>query len=442
MPRLFGTDGVRGVANRDLTPDLALAMGRAAGIILASDSREVVVGRDTRLSGPMLEAALTAGLASAGVQVRSAGIVPTPAVAFLTVEEKAAAGAVISASHNPVPDNGIKFFSAEGVKIPTGAEEEIERAMAAPRTDLPTGTGLGSIEVLEDAESRYVDHLLGTLESPLKGLRVVLDCAYGAAYRVAPRVFREAGADVTALHAEADGSMINVECGSTDLRKLAEVVVSEGADLGLAFDGDADRVLAVDERGRHVDGDELIAMLALRLLERGELRRDTVVATVMANLGFRRALEDRGVSVVETPVGDKYVSEEMISSGAVLGGEQSGHIIFGRYSTTGDGLLAGLQVAQIVDGSDETLSKLAAVFDPYPQVLINVPVTSTKGFEADEELWTAVKDGERRLGDTGRILLRPSGTEPVVRVMVEAFDDETARSTAESLADIVRERFG
>jgi phosphoglucosamine mutase len=425
-----------------LTPDLALALGRAAGLVLASDAREVVVGRDTRLSGPMLEAALTAGLASAGVKVRIAGIVPTPAVAFLTIEEKAAAGAVLSASHNPVPDNGIKFFSAEGVKIPTGAEEEIERLMGEPPADLPTGTGLGDIQILEDAESRYVDHLLATLDQPLTGLRVVLDCAYGAAFHVAPRVFREAGADVTALHAENDGSLINVECGSTDLRKLADVVVSEGADLGLAFDGDADRVLAVDERGKHVDGDELIAMLAIDLLGRGALRHDTVVTTVMANLGFRRGLEERGISVVETPVGDKYVAEEMVTSGAVLGGEQSGHIIFGDHSTTGDGVLAGLQIAQIVDRSDETLSHLADVFDPYPQVLINIPVRTKDGLEADEELWAAVRKGEERLGDRGRILVRASGTEPLVRVMVEASDDETARTTAESLSDVVKGRFG
>jgi phosphoglucosamine mutase len=442
MPRLFGTDGVRGVANRDLTPDLALALGRAAGLVLASDAREVVIGRDTRLSGPMLEAALTAGLASAGVRVRTAGIVPTPAVAFLTVEEKAAAGAVLSASHNPVPDNGIKFFSAEGVKIPTGAEEEIERMMAEPQRDLPTGTGLGDIQALEDAESRYVDHLLSTLDGPLTGLRVVLDCAYGAAFHVAPRAFREAGADVTALHAENDGSLINVECGSTDLRKLAEVVVSEGADLGLAFDGDADRVLAVDERGKHVDGDELIAMLALDLLEHGELRHETVVATVMANFGFRKGLEERGISVVETPVGDKYVAEEMVTSGAVLGGEQSGHIIFGEHSTTGDGVLAGLQVAQIVDRSDETLSHLANVFEPYPQVLINVPVRTKEGLDVDEELWAAVREGETRLADRGRILVRASGTEPLVRVMVEASDDAIARNTAETLAEVVKGRFG
>jgi phosphoglucosamine mutase len=441
MRRLFGTDGVRGTANKDLTPDLTLALGRAAGHTLVPDGGEVVIGRDTRLSGPMLEAALMAGLASAGVQVRTAGVIPTPAVAYLTLEEGAAAGAVISASHNPVPDNGIKFFSAEGLKIATGAEEEIERLMAEPPTDLPTGVEVGRIEALEDAEARYVDHLLGTLERPLTGLRVVLDCAYGAAFSVAPRTFREAGAEITALHAEPDGSRINVECGSTDLRRLAEVVVADGADIGLAFDGDADRVLAVDERGRHVDGDELIAMLALDHLERGTLRNSTVVATVMANLGFRRKLEDHGISVVETPVGDRFVAEEMATVGSVLGGEQSGHIIFGTHSTTGDGVLAGLQIAQILAASDETLSTLADVFEPYPQVLINVPVASKEGLDTDEEVWAHVHAQEAQLADSGRILLRPSGTEPVIRVMVEAADEATARATAHALADLVARRF-
>jgi phosphoglucosamine mutase len=441
MRRLFGTDGVRGVANEDLTPDLALALGRAAGRVLVPDGGEVVVGRDTRLSGPMLEAALVAGLASAGVHVRTAGIVPTPAVAFLTVDEKAAAGAVISASHNPVPDNGIKFFSGEGLKVATSAEEEIERLMAEPPAELPTGADVGRIEPLDDAEARYVDHLLATLERPLTGLRVVLDCAYGAAFHVAPRAFREAGAEVTALHAEPDGARINVECGSTDLRRLAEAVLADGADVGLAFDGDADRVLAVDERGRHVDGDELIAMLALNLQERGALRNSTVVATVMANLGFRRKLEEQGIAVVETPVGDRFVAEEMTTVGSVLGGEQSGHIIFGTHSTTGDGVLAGLQIAQIVATSDDTLSHLAAIFDPYPQLLINVPVASKDGLETDEVLWEQVRAHEAELGDSGRILLRPSGTEPVIRVMVEAIDEATVRTTAEALADVVRERF-
>jgi phosphoglucosamine mutase len=442
MPRLFGTDGVRGVANRELTPDLALALGRAAGLVLAAERGEVVIGRDTRISGPMLEAALAAGLASSGVNVRTAGIVPTPAVAFLTQEEKASAGGVISASHNPVPDNGIKFFSAEGMKIAAGQEEEIERLMADPPANLPTGTGVGSVEPLDDSESRYVDHLLATLEGPLTGLRVVLDCAYGAAYRVGPRVFREAGAEVTALHAEPDGSSINVECGSTDLRKLAEVVVQEGADLGLAFDGDADRVLAVDERGRHVDGDELIAMLALRLQGQGALQHDTVVVTVMANLGFRKAMEERGIAVVETPVGDKYVAEEMVTTGAVLGGEQSGHIIFGQYATTGDGVLAALQVAQALDRSDETLSQMAQVFTPYPQELINVRVRTKKGLDTDEALWAEVRKHEAVLGERGRVLLRPSGTEPVVRVMVEAADEKSAQTTARALSDLVKQRFG
>ncbi|MGH2735623.1 MAG: phosphoglucosamine mutase [Actinomycetota bacterium] len=442
MPRLFGTDGVRGVANEALTPDLALALGRAAGLVLAPDGGEFVVGRDTRVSGPMLEGALVAGLCSAGVDVRTAGVVPTPAVAFLTLAEGARAGAVISASHNPVADNGIKFFSSEGIKISAEADDMIEAVMQAADRPLPTGPDIGGARPFEHGTERYLEHLAGSLDGSLDGARVVLDCAYGAAWEVAPEAFRRAGADVVEMHAEPDGTRINVECGSTAPDEVARRVVAVGAHLGLAFDGDADRVLAIDERGRLVDGDRILALLAFRLQERDLLKNSIVVATVMSNLGFVRALTERGIEVVQAPVGDKYVAEAMRELGAVLGGEQSGHVIFGSHSTTGDGVLTGLQLASIVAGSDGELSVLGNLFESYPQVLINVRVASKHELESHQSLWEEVRLVERALGEDGRVLLRASGTEPLVRVMVEAAEEATARRRAEELAAAVERHLG
>ena len=442
MGRLFGTDGIRGVANKDLTPDLALALGRAAGRVLLAGGGEIVVGRDTRLSGPMLEEALVAGLCSAGADVRIAGILPTPAVAFLTVDEGAGAGAVISASHNPVADNGIKFFSNEGVKLPMELEDRIEAAMAETGPDLPTGEKIGSSAELARAVDRYVDHLVGTLDRSLTGLKVVLDCAHGAAFEAAPKAFSAAGADVVSIHTEPDGARINVDCGSTAPEEAGKRVVAEGADLGLAFDGDADRVLALDEHGELVDGDMIIGLLALGMAERDELDGDSVVATVMSNLGFIKGLEDKGIDVVAAPVGDRHVAEAMAQTGAVLGGEQSGHVIFGRHATTGDGVLTGLQLAQLVGASGEPLSRAARFFEPYPQVLINVEVSAKEQLDSADALWEEVRAADARLGDDGRILVRASGTEPLVRVMVEASDAAVARRTAEQLADAVSDHLG
>jgi phosphoglucosamine mutase len=442
MGTLFGTDGVRGVANADLTPDLALALGRAAGFVLAPDGGTVVVGRDTRLSGPMLEAALVAGLCSAGIDVATAGVIPTPAVAFLTTDERARAGSIISASHNPVDDNGIKFFSNEGFKIPQGTEDAIEELMQAESVDLPTGEKVGRAEPLPAAMDRYVDHLLHAIEAPLDGLRVVLDCAHGAAWHAAPRAFREAGADVVALHAEPDGVRINVACGSTAPEALARRVVAEAADVGFAFDGDADRTVAVDEMGAVVDGDRIIAMSALRMHEAGQLKNDLVVATVMTNLGFHRALRERGIDVVAAPVGDRFVAEAMAERGAALGGEQSGHIIWFQHATTGDGVLTALKVAEMVKKSDQPLSQLGDVFQTYPQVMINVEVARKAQLASAEALWAEVAAVEDALGDEGRVLVRASGTEPVVRVMVEASDEETAEKTARALAERVARELG
>lgn len=441
MAKLFGTDGIRGVANRDLTPDLVLALGRAAGIEAARRGT-VVVGRDTRVSGPMLEAALVAGLCSAGASVRLAGVVPTPAVAFLTREQEADAGAVISASHNPVQDNGIKFFSSDGYKLSADLEESIEQAMSHLPSDLPVGADVGTAERIEDASDLYVDHLLRSIDVPLAGLRVVLDCAHGAAFEVGPRAFKEAGATVTVLHAEPDGTRINVACGSTDMAALAKQVQATGADMGFGFDGDADRVLAIDEGGQEVDGDRIIALSALRLKEKGALVKDLVVGTVMANLGFRRALAEHGIEVLAAPVGDKFVVEQMRETGAVLGGEQSGHVIFAEHSTTGDGVLTALQVAAAVAGSDATLSRLAHVFEPFPQVLLNVPVRDRAGLEDADELWDKVRAAEAALGEDGRILLRASGTEQLVRVMVEAESQDDAERIASKLADEVKQTLG
>ena len=449
MARLFGTDGVRGVANEDLTPDLALALGRAAGLVLTREAARpsgerarVVVGRDTRVSGPMLEAALVAGLCSAGVDVGLAGIVPTPAVAFITLEEKAAAGAVISASHNPVPDNGIKFFSPEGYKIPTTVEDAIEDAMKESPAWRPVGAELGAVDALDDALERYVEHVAATVDTKLNGLRVVLDCAYGAAWRGGPMAFKAAGADVIAMHDEPDGTRINVACGSTDMTRLAERVLDEGAHLGIGFDGDADRALAVDELGQTVDGDRIISLCALRLQEQGRLKGETVVGTVMSNAGFTRALEGRGIQVVAAPVGDRFVAEEMAARGAVLGGEQSGHVIFAEHSTTGDGILTGLQLAQVVAASDASLSSLAHWYEPWPQVLVNVRVASRDALDGAEAVWEEVGEIESALGEDGRVLLRPSGTEPVVRVMVEASDGAAAEAAAWRLAAAVERHLG
>jgi phosphoglucosamine mutase len=443
MTRLFGTDGVRGVANSELTPDLALALGRAAGLVLAPDGGSVVLGRDTRLSGPMLEGALLAGLCSAGTNVLKAGVVPTPLVAYLTTELGLTAGAMISASHNPVPDNGIKFFSDEGLKISLAVEEEIEALMNEAPPEMPTGPGIGRAEELEGALVRYVAHVVGAVREPLRGLKVVLDCAHGAAYRAAPDAFRAAGAEVVVMNDEPDGARINVDCGSTALDAVGRRVVEEGAHFGIGFDGDADRALAVDEYGNQIDGDQIIAMAALRMVEAGELKNNLVVATVMTNLGFHRALHDRGIEVFAAPVGDRFVAEAMAERGAMLGGEQSGHVIFAEHATTGDGILTALKIAEIVAGSGGgPLSELARVFDRFPQVLLNVRVARRGELDSDEGLWDEVDAAERELGEDGRVLLRASGTEPVVRVMVEAGRVEDAQRIAERLATAVEERLG
>ncbi|WP_413248345.1 phosphoglucosamine mutase [Sinomonas flava] len=442
MTRLFGTDGVRGLANGLLDAQLALKLSQAAAVVLghrqvADGARpRAVVARDPRASGEFISAAVEAGLASAGVDVFNAGVLPTPAAAYLVADLGADFGVMISASHNPAPDNGIKFFARGGHKLPDETEDQIE-ALLSEEPVRPTGAGVGRIQRFADAEDRYIVHLLTTLPHRLDGLTVVLDCANGAASGCSPQVFKDAGANVVVIGAEPDGLNINDGVGSTHLEQLQAAVIAHGADLGIAHDGDADRCLAVDHEGTVVDGDQIMAILGLALKDDGKLRDNVLVATVMSNLGLKIALRDAGVAIRETAVGDRYVLEEMRAHGYSLGGEQSGHVIFSDYATTGDGVLTGLQLAAQVARTGRPLKDLAAVMTRYPQVLINVKGVDKARVSADDGVAAAVAAAEAELGETGRVLLRPSGTEPVVRVMVEAADEATAQAIAERLAGVV-----
>jgi phosphoglucosamine mutase len=437
LGRLFGTDGVRGVANADLTAELALDLAVAAAHVLVERSGDarptVVVGRDTRASGEFLEATVVAGLASAGVDVVRLGVVPTPAVAHLTTVWGAAAGVMISASHNPMPDNGIKFFDAGGFKLADAVEDEIEAHLRQPWSR-PTGAAVGRVRTVHDAVARYVAHLVGTLPASLHGLRVVVDCAHGAAYDAAPDALRAAGAEVVAIAAEPDGLNINAGVGSTHPERLVEAVRAHGADAGVALDGDAARCIAVAADGRIIDGDEILAVLALALHEQGRLARGTVVTTVMTNLGFHRAMAAHGIEVVETAVGDRYVLEAMRAGGYLLGGEQSGHVVFLDHATTGDGSLTALQLMSRVAATGRPLAELVAVMSRLPQVLVNVRVADKTAAMGASGLAAAKAAVERQLGDNGRVLVRPSGTEPVVRVMVEAPTEQEAQQAADRLA--------
>ncbi|MET7763068.1 phosphoglucosamine mutase [Streptomyces sp. NPDC005336] len=452
MGRLFGTDGVRGVANAGLTAEMALGLSVAAAHVLAElgtfeGHRPVaVVGRDPRASGEFLEAAVVAGLASAGVDVLRVGVLPTPAVAHLTGALDADLGVMLSASHNPMPDNGIKFFARGGHKLADELEDRIETTYHAHASgepwDRPTGAGVGRVRTYEEGFDNYVAHLVGVLPNRLDGLKVVIDGAHGAAARVSPEAFAQAGAEVVTIGTEPDGLNINDGYGSTHLARLQAAVVEHRADLGIAHDGDADRCLAVDAVGREVDGDQILAVLALAMREAGTLRKDTVVGTVMSNLGFKLAMRREGVELVQTAVGDRYVLEEMKAYGYALGGEQSGHVIVLDHATTGDGTLTGLLLAARVAATGRTLADLAGVMERLPQVLVNVPDVDKARVSSSAELATAVSEAERELGETGRVLLRPSGTEPLVRVMVEAADIDQARSMAGRLADVVKSALG
>ena len=438
---LFGTDGVRGLANGDLTPELAVEVASAAArVLIAHDATHrpvAVVGRDPRASGEMLEAAVVAGLTSAGADVLRLGVLPTPAVAYLTASYGADVGVVLSASHNPMPDNGIKLFAAGGIKLPDEIEQEIEVAVAEGPTVRPIGAAIGRLRTADDAIERYGAHLLGAQPARLDGLHVVVDCAHGAASFVAPEVYRGAGAQVTAIAAQPDGLNINDGVGSTHLDHLVAAVRRTGAHLGIAHDGDADRCLAVDATGNPVDGDQLLAICALALREAGALRDDTVVATVMSNLGFHHAMRDAGIGVLTTQVGDRYVLEALRAKELSLGGEQSGHLIFAEHATTGDGLLTALNVMARMVGTGATLAELAAVVRRLPQTTVNIRVGDRDQVATSPAVAAAVAQAEEELGDSGRVLLRPSGTEPLVRVMVEAATQEQADAVAHRLAGIV-----
>ena len=443
MGRLFGTDGVRGLANHDLTAPLAMDLSVAAARVLgeagafAGHRPVAVVGRDPRASGEFLEAAVVAGLASAGVDVLRLGVLPTPAVAYLTQALDADLGVMLSASHNPAPDNGIKFFDRSGYKLPDEIEDLIEASLGQ-EWNPPTGAGVGRVRDAHGAVEQYVAHLLNTVPVSLDGLRVVVDCAHGASSDVAPEALRRAGAEVIAIGAAPDGFNINAGHGSTHLEALQRAVREHGADAGIANDGDADRCLAVTATGEPVDGDQIMAILALDLQEAGRLAGDTVVATVMSNLGFKTAMRDAGISVVETAVGDRYVLEAMKEGGYTFGGEQSGHVIMLEHATTGDGVLTGLHLLAAMARRGRPLDELAKVMERLPQILINVEGVDKSRAGTSPELAMAVSSAEAELGDNGRVLIRPSGTEPMVRVMVEAASEEQARNVAEHLAEVVR----
>jgi len=443
--RLFGTDGVRGKANEALTAELALSLSVAAAHVLAESGEFgthppfALVGRDPRASGEFLEAAVVAGLASAGVNVVRLGVLPTPGVAYLTEACNADLGVMLSASHNPMPDNGIKFFARGGSKLDDALEDAIESRLTEmwPR---PTGAGVGRVTVDESLVETYVAHLVKSLERPvsLEGIRVVVDCANGAAFQAAPAAFEAQGAEVHRIHAQPDGININESSGSTHMDSLRTAVLERHADIGIALDGDADRCLAVDTFGRIVDGDQILAILALALREQGRLKNDTVVATVMSNLGLINAMRSRGITVEQTKVGDRYVLEAMKAGDFILGGEQSGHIVMLEHATTGDGVLSALHLMNRMATSGQSLAQLASVMTRLPQVLINVPDVDKSRATTDPELSAAVVEAEAELGESGRVLLRPSGTESLVRVMVEAESYEAANGVAHRLADVVR----
>lgn len=441
MGRLFGTDGVRGCANKDLTPELVFSLGKSASLVIAKQHGKgrasAVVGRDPRASGEMLEAALIAGLTTVGVDVLKVGVLPTPAIAYLTQYYKADLGVVLSASHNVFSDNGVKFFSKDGKKLADEVEDEIEKNLET-KVPHPTGSEVGRVKEMADAYEAYLSHLLETVETgALKGLKVVVDCANGAASDVAPDLYQRAGAEVIAIHNAPNGININDNCGSTHMGSLIERVKKEKADLGIAHDGDADRCLAVDELGNIIDGDHILALLAKDFKNSKQLTAETVVSTVMANLGFKLAMKNESISIIETQVGDRYVLEAMEEKNYILGGEQSGHVIMRNYSTTGDGLLTALQLMNVVATEKKSLSSISQIVKKYPQILINVSDIDKSKINNDK-LQEAVKKAELSLNQKGRVLLRPSGTESLIRVMVEAETQDIAEKIAKELAEVVK----
>ena len=449
MARLFGTDGVRGEANVTLLPEMAYRLGRAATIYFGKESEEqplIIIGRDTRISGEMFESALTAGICSAGGRAMLAGIIPTPAIAYLARKHKAKAGIVISASHNPFHDNGIKFFGGDGYKLPDAVEDELEAIVHQLETDdnypRPTAEHIGHIEYRTDLLNQYMEFVLSTCKERFDGVKVVLDCANGAAYEAMPKILRRLGANVKVIHALPNGTNINDGCGSTHLESLQKAVLENGADFGIAHDGDADRCLCVDEKGQVIDGDHILVMCAMDMMKEGKLPYNTVVTTVMANIGFHQAIKKAGGRAEITKVGDRYVLENMLKNGYKIGGEQSGHIIFTDFSTTGDGLITALQVLSSLKRSGRKASDLTALMTTYPQLLVNVQVATKEGWETNEAIKKAIAEGDKELGENGRILVRPSGTEPLIRVMAEGPDQDQLDRICHAIADVVKKEQG
>lgn len=446
MGRMFGTDGVRGVANLELTAELAYKLGKAGGYVLTEGAHKptIVVGMDTRISGDMLEAALVSGICSVGAKAICVGIVPTPAVAYLTRFYGADAGVVISASHNPVEYNGIKFFNKDGYKLPDDVEDKIESTIIESFYEIPspTGANLGNREYRCDGIDEYVKFILSTIDIDLKGMKIALDCAEGASFEAAPRVFKELGAELLVIHNNPDGKNINKKCGSTHMAELKKFVVENGCDAGFAFDGDADRCLAVDEKGEMVNGDALLVVCAKFMKDNGILEKDTMVVTVMSNMGLDILCRKEGIKVVKTKVGDRYVLEEMLKSGYKIGGEQSGHIIFLNHNTTGDGLLTAVTMAKILKKSGKKLSVLSGIYRELPQVLVNAKVTNEKknAYTRDTVIIEEINKMEKALEGSGRVLIRPSGTEPLVRVMLEGENQNEIDEMAHSLAKLIEER--
>lgn len=446
MGKFFGTDGVRGVANRELTPSLAFRLGWAATTYFGRNHPKpvIVIGRDTRVSGQMLEAALAAGICSAGGQAILLCIVPTPAVAYLANKLNAQAGVVISASHNPYPDNGIKFFAGTGYKLPDAVEEELEELVMGYSDDIenPINDKIGTIAYHHDLVKHYIDYLVSTVDVDFKGLKMVVDCANGSSFEVASVVYKRLGAEVIVINNQPNGTNINDHCGSTHMEQLQQAVIDHKADFGIAHDGDADRCLAVDEKGKIIDGDQMMVICAIDRLQKKTLKDNTLVATVMSNIGLHQAIKQAGGRLEITAVGDRYVLEAMMEKSFVLGGEQSGHVIFAEHSTTGDGVLTALQLIAALKKSGKKMSELASIMTRYPQLLVNVLVMSKEGWEKNKNISAAIEAGEQELGEEGRILVRPSGTEQLIRVMAEGPDMPVLERIVHNIADIIKKEQG
>ncbi|WP_353092901.1 phosphoglucosamine mutase [Tissierella praeacuta] len=447
MGRLFGTDGIRGIANKDLTPELAFQVGRAGAYILAKENHgKIVVGKDTRASGDMLEAAMTAGICSMGIDVISVGIIPTPAVAYLTRKYEALAGVVISASHNPGEYNGIKFFNNEGFKLPDEVEEKIEDIILNNKelAIRPIGNKIGKVIIEENGSEDYINYLIATANIDLTGIKIAMDCGHGALYKIAPETIRRLGGEVIVINTEPTGMNINDNCGSTNPSMIQELVLKEKASIGISFDGDGDRIIAVDELGNIIDGDHILAICGSYLHKQGKLNNNTVVGTIMTNMGLDMFLKEKGINIVKTTVGDRYILEEMVKSDYVLGGEQSGHIIFLDYNTTGDGLATGLHLLEVMKSSKKTMSELNKLMTDFPQVLVNAKVKNElkHKYNENEEIKMEIKRVEDIFRGQGRVVIRPSGTEPLVRVMIEAKEDIGLLKIASELAKFIEERIG